>query len=523
MKTTLASDRNCWLILALLVLVASPGLAPFSMAGGTSNGVRLAVGPFFAPTANDSLQSVGVALADLLTAELSHESHFQLVERDKVQAVCRELNLSASGLVARNSVAKLGQLLACDWFVSGSLVPCGARTLVWTKVIDVRKGVILDIAAQELQTSDLSATATNIAAFVQTAKSEPRSRQFIALGLITDMSPQLSFKRDDWPRRISALVEKHYHEAGFGVVEMAAVIPVMEERRLEAAGLTANPEQRVQLPAAFWFVDGGCEWTDSSMANLNVGLRVQKVGGPEQVFNLTALSAGEVEKAVLKTLESALSKTNQLNLAEAAKAEVDLLAKRGMEGATYDSPFRPRRLGAGHQNRLDGFVRKVEERKRHLENWRATRANYERLLLRDPDNLQAKHMLGYGLLYDPDPAARERGKELIREMIAARKGTQYAAAAEQAMKNADHPPGPDDEFYNGDLSADLDALEKAAVEKPSDLRIKYNLGALLLHSNAREDQTRAAKLLQEVIAADQGKLAECARKILPKRGTYTAW
>src|SRR4051812_43517891 len=81
--------------------------------------LRVAVTPFSVPVGYKSLGEASKVLPDLLAVELSKMARFELIEREKVQAICKELNLSASGLVARDSVVKLGKLLECDWLVSG--------------------------------------------------------------------------------------------------------------------------------------------------------------------------------------------------------------------------------------------------------------------------------------------------------------------------------------------------------------------------------------------------------------------
>src|SRR5438067_8636554 len=132
--------RGLLLVLSLLSSVAASG-------GAESNVIRLAIGPFLAPPANNDMRQASQILPELLVGELSRVPRFQLVEREKAQTVWNELNLNASGLVARDTVAKLGRVLACDWVVSGSLVQVASRTYVWTKVINVRDGVVLDLNA----------------------------------------------------------------------------------------------------------------------------------------------------------------------------------------------------------------------------------------------------------------------------------------------------------------------------------------------------------------------------------------
>lgn len=403
--------------------------------GTGSNVVRLAVGPFFAATANENLRPISALLPELIAAELSRQSRFQLVEREKVTAIWGELHLNASGLAARESVARLGQMLACDWLVSGSLVQTGPRTQVWTKVIDVRSGVVLDMDTLPCQSTDLAQTVSGIAAFVAKAGTQRQPRQFITLGRFTDMNPALSAGRADWSRQIPALIERHFHASGYGVAELEAVTPIFEEHELGKSGLAGSGGDRVKLQPAFWLVDGGCEWVPGTPDKLNVGLRVQKVGAAEQIFRFTALPGEETEKLVLETITKALVSTNFVAAAPAPKAEADVQTARGMELATRNSPFR--QATAPTANSQDEMIKSMEEHQRRgEENRRATLATYERTILLDPKNLEAKTMLGYGLLGDRDAAQRQRGKDLLSEVVAS-KDPKYAERAQKHLNNAD--------------------------------------------------------------------------------------
>jgi len=124
-------------------------------------------------------------------------------------------------------------------------------------------------------------------------------------------------------------------------------------------------------------------------------------------------------------------------------------------------------------------------------------------------------MLGFGLLGDLDPPNRERGKELLRQVVAS-KDPKYAQRAQQHLDNA--------AFYAAYVaqgaqpmvpSADREGLEKMVGSNPSDFAAKYKLGALLLFSNSGTERGRGAELLHEVIAGGSPELRELARKRLP--------
>ena len=524
--------------IAVLAFGAS-ALLEVSSPAAQSNPVRLAVGPFFGPAANGALQETAAALPDLLTAELSHQNRFQLVERDKVSAIWNELHLTSSGLAESATVAKLGRMLACDWLVSGSLVPTGTRTQVWIKVIDMRNSVVLDLEELPFERANLSATVTGIAAFLVKAGSRPQGRQFIALGRFTDLS--ISSTREDWSRRLPALIERHFHAAGVGVVEREAVSPIFEEFELETAGLTGNATNRVKLQPAFWIVDGGCKWVRDTQDKLSVALRVYKVGEKEQVFRFTAMPGEELETAVIQTIQKAMANTNQI---PAALKEGEIHDTRGTELAERRAPMTPSRFSTNKPAQSAGGWG-GPDRKKLAENRRATIEAYERALLLNPQNLNAKHMLGYGLLGDLDPAKRQRGKELLREVLAS-KDPRYVEQAQRELNNAevlarmaadafDDQLSLPDRARNGVLygliqvaadrpippQTDWQGLQRAVLTNPSDLNAKYNIGVALLASPSDLDKGNGVKLLAEVAGGDQKELAERARKLLPP-GT-AAW
>jgi len=480
------------------------------MGAAESNPIRLAVGPFFAPPANESLRQASQIIPELLTVDLSGLARFQLVERQKIQTVSSELRLSASALVGREKVANLGRVLACDWLVSGSLVETPGQVHIWTKVIDVHNGVTLDLSATPYEPGTVSNVVARIAAFVQNARSKPEPRQFIAMGPFVDMNAPLGPKREDWSRRIPALIEKHFLDAGYGVTEMAAIGQIFEERRLETTGLS-SPDDRVKLQAAFWLVDGGCEWIEGPPLKLGVGLRVQRIGSPEEVFHLSELPGGPIEKAVLDTLVLAMAKTNS-TAPLAPNAEADLLAARGMELAMRNSPFKWKTPSAPTQ--YDAYKQLKVQDKKQADNRSAALAAYERTLLQDPNNLEAKDMLGFALLGDPDPARREHGKELLGEVIAANDRKYRDRALNHLTNAARIAQMVDRDALRSKRPDDWQSLNRAVEENPSDLEARCDLAAALLKLPQAANRERGRKMLAEVAAGDRPDQAERARKLL---------
>src|ERR1700744_3843006 len=94
------SRTQTWQLLILIALIISIATA----GAATTNSIRLAVGPFFAPSGNRPLEQMAAALPDLLTASLSQQGQFQLVERNKVDAIWNEWHLAEAGLTSADTV-----------------------------------------------------------------------------------------------------------------------------------------------------------------------------------------------------------------------------------------------------------------------------------------------------------------------------------------------------------------------------------------------------------------------------------
>jgi hypothetical protein len=113
--------------------------------------------------------------------------------------------------------------------------------------------------------------------------------------------------------------------------------------------------------------------------------------------------------------------------------ESRLHTARGMLSAENNDAFSPSRHFASSLSWTN-----PGRMKHFLDNRRATLDSFEKAILLDPKNIRAKLMLGSGLLSDEDPAQRERGKELLRE-IASSEDAAAAKHASNVLSNAAFP------------------------------------------------------------------------------------
>jgi cytochrome c-type biogenesis protein CcmH/NrfG/TolB-like protein len=479
------------LYIGITAVVASPGDA--------KEGARtIAVGPFFAPDANDSLRQISANIPDLLTVELSQQDGFHVVERQQVTAIWKELNLSTTGLVTSESVAHLGNVLACDWLITGTLVPSNARTQIWVKVIDVKSSVVLDMQTLPFEAGNLSATIQAIAAFVAKAGSHRQTDRFVTLGRFTDLSTDSS--REDWSRRLRALIEQHCRDGGMGLVEREAIGTIFEEFQFERAGMTGALTNRVRLQAAFWIVDGACKWVHDTEDKVTVSLRLQKVGGSAQIVQVTKRPGPELESAVLAALRPVLAPSSETTSDKLGLDESKLHNSRGMDAAANNDQF-----SRFHSSVTESSVNNPQRSRDFQDNRHATLESFEKALLLNPKDVKAKYMLGYGLIGDPDPAQRERAKELLKEVVVlndptySKRAALYLEHPEMFIQDSTIVPANAEAKRKKAFQAEaLERFGKAFELNPTSVQAKFDYGMVLINEPEAPQKKHGKELLKEV-------------------------
>jgi len=384
---------------------------------------RIALTPFSAPAGNPKLQNAATALPDLLTASLTQDKGFQLVERDKINTVWGELHLTEAGLTSADTVAKMGKILSCDWLLSGSLIPTPTGTQIWVKLIDTQSSVVLDVKSLPYNATNFSATAKDIAGFLTQARTRTGPHEYIALGKFEDRS--VSSTREDWTPRLVALIEKHFLDAGYGVVERESVTPVFSEYQLQSAGMTADAK-RVKLKPAFWIVSGSWKWFRDTEDKLSVTINIKKMGGGEQMLSFTKPPGAELENAVVDAIQASLKGTGSVTAKEALAAEikvrdahVDELTKG--RGETY-TPSRFTNDAApvfititNAQGRSHPVIVDPDFLAQQQSHAQAMQKTLQQAILLNPNDSKSKFLLGMSLFGMADAVQSKHGEALLEE------------------------------------------------------------------------------------------------------------
>lgn len=86
-------------------------------------------------------------LADMLVTDLASTGEFKIVEREELEKLLREQELSLSGMVDDTSAPHIGRLLSAGILVYGSFVASGTELRVDAKAVETESGTILCVAS----------------------------------------------------------------------------------------------------------------------------------------------------------------------------------------------------------------------------------------------------------------------------------------------------------------------------------------------------------------------------------------
>lgn len=86
--------------------------------------------------------SLSQGLAEIMITELSKVQNLQLVERQKINSLIQEMQLSQSGMISENAGIQVGKLLGAHFLVFGSyMISFNNKIRVDIRIVDVETGV----------------------------------------------------------------------------------------------------------------------------------------------------------------------------------------------------------------------------------------------------------------------------------------------------------------------------------------------------------------------------------------------
>ena len=85
---------------------------------------------------------LGKGVADLLINELAANANLRVVERDRVEALLKEQDLTRAGAIDPQTAVRLGKLLGAHHMITGGFMSTGRQMVLTSRTIDVETGAI---------------------------------------------------------------------------------------------------------------------------------------------------------------------------------------------------------------------------------------------------------------------------------------------------------------------------------------------------------------------------------------------
>lgn len=97
---------------------------------------------------------IGQIVSEMITTNIVQSGNFDVVERELLSKVLRELELNQIGLVDANSAKMVGKMLAADSILCGSVSEVGQFFDINIRLLDVEKATIISAAVIEIKQDD---------------------------------------------------------------------------------------------------------------------------------------------------------------------------------------------------------------------------------------------------------------------------------------------------------------------------------------------------------------------------------
>ncbi|MDQ8155154.1 MAG: CsgG/HfaB family protein [Gemmatimonadota bacterium] len=137
---------KCMKSFAALALIAAVAAVPSSATAQGGSKPTVAVLPFnngAIGAANAELQPLTKGIADLLIGELAANPAIRVTERDQIQKIIEEQNLTKASMTDAATAVRIGKLLGVHHMVTGGFITNGKGTMKFTtRVFNVETGEI---------------------------------------------------------------------------------------------------------------------------------------------------------------------------------------------------------------------------------------------------------------------------------------------------------------------------------------------------------------------------------------------
>jgi hypothetical protein len=420
--------------------------------------VRLAIGSVGLPTEQQSRN-----VSDLVLTELNDAKDLEMVERQALDKVLGELQLSAAGLVRANDAVRAGKLLRADWFLLGTPAIINGTNVAVVRIVDARTGVMRD-AAMIANSTDTQTLASHMAAFVRRSRQDaanPRPKTYLGIGGFEDVS--LNNRQAALPGELRSYLTAAYQGSGrVTMLEREFVNTLLREMYLDLAGLTDESNTNAPRPmqAAYWMVDGYYQSYETTNLQVELVLNVRRMFGGNKQIELRDKSGEPFFRSVRASIDRVIEQDKDA-LVFSRLTEVRSLLQNGRELARIGGRF-------GEINEYvwvsyEGYnPLSQDEMARRLRNTTEAVRSFETVLLLDPTNREARICLATcfrkTLIERLDDA-----RDYYRQVIDAPIEDRWSDIARQALVRAFEWPNPSESRLQWFENAAYGSANPAAV------------------------------------------------------------
>lgn len=384
-----------------------------------------------------AIGSVGLAdeqqnrnVSDLVLAQLTGANGLELVERQALDAVLNELQLSASGLVRAKDAVRAGKLLRADWFLLGTSATVNGTNVAVIRIVDARTGVMRD-AAMIPNGETAPVLASGLAAFVRQSRqdaADPKPKTFLAIGSFEDLS--VNSRQAAMPRELRSYLTAAYQRGGLAMLEREFVSTLLREVYLDLAGLTEESVTNAPgMQSAYWLVDGSYQSYETTEFEVELVLNVRRMFGRSQRFEMREKPGEPLFRRVKGSIDGAMAR-DRAALVPTRVTELRAQISGGGELLqSVQNGMAANAFGNWLPYTSDMSASEVARHRRNIHE--AVRA-FEVALLLDPTNRQAKVDLA-SCLSTPFAGRYDEARDLYREIIDAPVADRWTADAQAEL------------------------------------------------------------------------------------------
>ncbi len=173
------------------------------------------------------VKGLGAQVSDLIFASLVVDPNMYLVDREDMQKILQEQELSVSGLVNPSEAVQVGQLTGAKLILTGSVIQAGDKLVLVAKIIGTETSRVAGASVKGQVDEDIDVLAENLSAEIIKEINKNSEK------LVPKVVPQ--------SERIAALKEK------IGKATLPVVSVSIEERHVGAATIDPAAETEMTL------------------------------------------------------------------------------------------------------------------------------------------------------------------------------------------------------------------------------------------------------------------------------------